>query len=91
MANVFGDLYKEFYSSKNPLDKSSKYITKSTKHIRSISIEEINTALKELKNGKCPDTRNMAAELLKQTGEKTRRIIAKKCTDIMRGSQIPTS
>ena len=33
----------------------------------------------------------MAAELLKPTGEKTRRIIAKTCTDIMRGSQIKVS
>ena len=47
--------------------------------------------MKELTNGKCKDTRNRAAEFLKHTGEKTRRIFAKTCTDIMRDSQIPTS
>ena len=48
-------------------------------------------ALKELKTGKCQDTRGMAAELLKHTGIGTRKLIDKTFTEIMRSGQIPKS
>ena len=56
-----------------------------------VTIKEIDKSLKELKNGKCKDTKHVTAEIIKHAGVKTKKAIADICTDIIRGGEVPDS
>ena len=95
MANVFREFYEDLYAAKGaPTTKErSKPIhkTKQQAKLPRVTIKEIDKALKELKNGKCKDTKHVTAEIIKHAGIKAKNAIADICTDIIRGGDVPDS
>ena len=96
MANVFRDFYEELDKTKQEptacrakakLNESQKQQSK----LPRVTIEEIDKALKELKNGKCKDTKHVTAEIIKHAGTEAKKAIAAICTDVIRGGVVPDS
>ena len=90
MANVFRDFYEDLYKSKQE-PTASRTKTKPSERQKQqqklprVTTEEIDKALHELKSGKCKDTNNVTAEILKHAGPETKKIIAAICIDVLRG------
>ena len=91
MANVFGKFYEDLYASRNPDDFNSIFKAKNKNKLPKVSIEEVSTALKEMKHWKCRDTKHVTAEVIKHVGHKTNKIISHVCADIINGGDIPES
>ena len=95
MANVFRDFYEDLYAAKGTPTTNEKskptHKTKQQAKLPRVTIKEIDKALKELKNGKCKDTKNVTAEIIKHAGIKANKAIADICTDIIRGGEVPDS
>ena len=94
MANVFRDFYEDLYKSRQDPAASKTNIKpnerqKQQQKLHSVTEEEVDKALHELKSGKCKDTKNVTAEILKHAGPETKKIIAAICTDVLRGGAVP--
>ena len=96
MANAFPYFYEDLYKSKQE-PTASRTKTKLNERQKQqsklprVTIEEIDKALKELKNGKCKDTKHVTAEIIKHAGAETKKTIAAICTDVIRGGVVPDS
>ena len=97
MANAFRDYYEDLYKSReDPAACKTNTNTKANERHRqkhqqklpSVTEEEIDTALHELKRCKCADTKKVTAEILKHVGPETKKIIAEICTDILKGGKV---
>ena len=91
IANVFRDLYEDLYKTKEePTANRVKVKTKLPQSQKQqaklprVTTEEIDKALKELKNGKCKDTKHVTAEIIKHAGIEAKKAIAAICADIIR-------
>ena len=93
MANVFRQFYEELYASQETLKSTDKATPKTGNQVKllRVTIKEVDKALKELKNGKCKDTKYVTAEIIKHAGIKTRKLIADICSDGIRGGDIQES
>ena len=93
IANVFRQFYEDLYTSK----ESSKSKSNSTFHVTNkaklhkLTFNDVNKAFKQLKNGKCKDTKYVTAEIIKHAGVKTNKLIANFCNDVLNGFEIPKS
>ena len=91
---MFRDFYEDLYKSRQDPAASKTNIKPSERQkqqqkLPSVTEEEIDKALHELKSGKCKDTKNVTAEILKHVGPETKQIIAAICTDVLRGGAVP--
>ena len=95
MTNVFRQFYEDLYSAKGPPTAKDKnkttHKTKQQAKLPRVTIKKVDKAFKELKNGKCKDTKYVTAEIIKHAGIKAKQMIADICTDIIRGGEVPDS
>ena len=92
IANIFASFYEELYSK-----QGSGVANDNAEHINRDEIpvfteNELMKALKSLKNGKCKDTAGIKAEMLKNTGCRTRKVLLDLFNSILQGtSETPKS
>ena len=86
MANVFCQFYEELYASKDSSTTKceTSFQAKHKVTLPRVTFNEVDKGLKELKHGKCKDTKYVTAEIIKHAGIKTKKIIANICSDIIR-------
>ena len=92
IANIFATFYEELYS-KQCAENSCDNTTRTNCDVVPIFTEhELVKALKTLKNGKCADTAGIRAEMLKNTGDRTRKVLLDVYNSILQGTlDTPTS
>ena len=77
MANVFREFYEDLYAAKGAPTTTERskptHKTKQQAKLPRVTIKEIDKALKELKNGKCKDTKHVTAEIIKHAGIKAKK------------------
>jgi endonuclease/exonuclease/phosphatase family metal-dependent hydrolase len=92
IANIFASFYEELYSKKGPGVTNGSTENVNGGEVPVFTENELMKALKTLKSGKCKDTAGIKAEMLKNIGYKTRKVLLDLFNSILQGtSETPKS
>ena len=90
IANVFSAFYEDLYSSQQgELDQVGEFDGDDVANdsvISDFTDMELVQTLRRLKDGRCKDTTGIKAEMLKNTGRETRRILLELYNSVLRGN-----
>ncbi len=88
IADVFAVFYEDLYAKRDVADDS--YRTSMEQSVPRVTAEEIEIALKKMKNGKACDSKRIVVEMLKSAGKEMHKTLAEMFTEIMQeGSRVP--
>jgi hypothetical protein len=86
IANVFATFYEELYSRRVTEDAYEATGQVEGDNVPAFTENELLKALRSLKNGKCKDTAGIRAEMLKNIGDGTRKVLLDLFNSILQGT-----
>ena len=95
IADVFADFYEDLYRSQRsdgngfPKDDVTCDLPACEKDVLPFSKEELDKAIKKLKNNKCKDTSGVVGEMFKHAGPQLREILVDLYNEVLKGTATP--
>ena len=86
ITNIFATFYEELYARKETEEIHASSEQTYSGEIPAFTESELLKALRTLKNGKCKDSAGVRAEMLKNTGDKTRKVLLDLYNAVLQGS-----